>query len=667
MARVIRLPDGRSFRPEPLVKGKVEDLGTGNKGAFDFSETVKLLDQVAESRGIGAVANIVEKGYDAIRGDVKRPGEKTTTTDAGPADALTQAAKARVKPAGQRRGAATGMRAGRRTAEAALPRQPTPDPRFPTPDPNRGPLFPANQEARRQAMMRMPAGEAQRQAVRELDDAALQMAAETDQEARERRIRENFAFIQQQDAQRRAGVGAASTQPGMPAPGPAQPAPPQPPPPQIAPVPTQPAPGMIGSGAPIQGRATPQAQARQAMTQVAANIGQEARRTQPVPAAGIDLSQYQSPTGKARNSIQFFSEMADELGKRGIGQVGTQAPLEIPYTVSVDELYGFARNARTLDNQKKVLDALANNRVTGMGFETLADRLSGRYRQRYLKNIVSLFPRVAQQPNLIDAISKIGKAYSAEQLGRLRAGDIAAGLPSARAMRTRAQAGRAAAGAQRAAEQAVTERELRAGRAQNILSTGVSRIYTAALKSAKKGRRGKKLPKINLREFRAATSDSFTKEQDKIQSRIDKIDAEIVKAQGEAILADTPVPTQAETLVSKNIAGKKIADRQKGLQAVARLKTLQRQRNQLQTLFDGLAEKRTAYDTLHARMAVGYRPSQAEFEAAGISAQQALQIMRGYGGIRSRRRKAKKAPPPAAPTPASPQGKTTPTAEEVFE
>ena len=657
MARVIRLPDGRKFRPEPLVKDATQ-LGMGNKGAFDFSETVKLLDQVAESKGIGAVANLIEKGYDAARGDVKRPGEEKQTADAGAADALTQAAKARVKPAGERRPAATGMRrGGRRTAEASLPRQPTPDPRFPTPDPNRGPLFPANQEARRQAMLRQPPGEAQRQAVRELDDATFDGPAD-----RERRIRENIAFIQQQDAQRRAGVGAASTQPGMPAPGPAQPAPPQPPPPQIAPVPTQPAPGMIGGGAPIQGPATPMAQAQRAATQVAANIGQEARRTQPVPAAGIDLSRYQSPTGKARNSIQFFSEMADELGKRGIGQVGTQAALEIPYTVSVDELYGFARNARTLDNQKKVLDALANNRVTGMGFETLADRLSGRYRQRYLTNIIRLFPKVPQQPNLIDAISKVGRAYSAEQLGRLRAGDLAAGLPGARAMKTRAQAGRAAAGAQRAAEQAVTERELRASRAQNILSTGVSRIYNAAIKKAKKGRRGKKRRKIDLREFRAATTDSFTKEQDRISAQLNKIDAEIVKAQGESALASTPKPKASEKFISKNIASAKLEARRKGLQAVKRLAALQKQRQKLQTLYDGLAEKRTAYDTLHARMAAGDIPSQAEFEAAGISSQQALQIIQGYGGIRSRRRK-RLPKPPAAP----PQGKTTPTAEDAFQ
>ena len=664
MARVIRLPDGRKFRPEPLVKDATQ-LGMGNKGAFDFSETVKLLDQVAESKGIGAVANLIEKGYDAIRGDVKRPGEEKQTADAGPADALTQAAKARVKPAGERRPAATGMRrVGKRTADTSLPRQPTPDPRFPTPDPNRGPLFPANQEARRQAMLRQPPGEAQRQAVRELDDATFDVPS-AELAERERRIRENIAFIQQQDAQRRAGVGAASTQPGMPAPGPAQPAPPQPPPPQFAPVPTQPAPGMIGGGAPIQGPATPMAQAQRAATQVAANIGQEARRTQPVPAAGIDLSQYQSPTGKARNSIQFFSEMADELGKRGIGQVGTQAALEIPYTVSVDELYGFARNARTLDNQKKVLDALANNRVTGMGFETLADRLSGRYRQRYLKNIVSLFPRIPQQPNLIDAISKVGRAYSAEQLGRLRAGDIAAGLPGARAMKTRAQAGRAAAGAQRAAEQAVTERELRASRAQNILSTGVSRIYNAAIKKAKKGRRGKKRRKINLREFRAATTDSFTKEQDRISAQLNKIDAEIVKAQGEAALASTPKPKASEKMIAKNIAGAKLEARRKGLQAVAKLAELQRQRQRLQTLFDGLAEKRTAYDTLHARMATGDIPSQAEFEAAGISAQQALQIIQGYRGIRSRRRQTPRRQTPPRQTP--PQGNTTPTAEDVFQ
>ena len=582
MARVIRLPDGRSFRPEPLVKDPTK-LGMGNKGAFDFSETVKLLDQVAESKGVGAVANLVEKGYDAVRGDVKRPGEEEKTGD-GPADALIQAAKARVKPAGtMRRPAAAMRREARQEKEEALPREAQDTQiRLPTPDPNRGPLFPANQEARRQRMMMQPAP--------------------------------------------------------MPAGGPAQAPAPQPPAPQFAPVPTQPAPGMIGGGAPIQGKATPMAQAQKAMTQVAANIGQEALRTEPVPAAGIDLSQYQSPTGQARGSIQFFSEMADELGKRGIGQSAPQAEFEIPYTVSVDELYGFARNATSLANQKKVLDALSNNRVTGMGFETLADRLSGRYRQRYLKNIVGLFPKVPNQPNLIDAIGKVGRAYSAEQLGRLRAGDVAAGLPGARAMKTRAQGARAAAGAQRAAEQAVTERELRAGRAQKILSDGVGKIFSAALRKSRRGRRGSKKVKVDLREFRAATTDQFTKEQDKLRAKLDRLDSEIAKKAGEAEGAKTKPPTRADAMINKASAGATLKTIRKGRAAQAELAQLRLQRDQAQAIFDGLAIRREAYDALHARMAAGYRPTPAEFEVAGISARQALQIIRAYGGIKSRRR-----------------------------
>jgi len=417
---------------------------------------------------------------------------------------------------------------------------------------------------------------------------------------------------------------------------------------------------MTGGGAPVAPKATTRGVAEAAERQIAANIEQEARRTQPVQAAEIDVTRFESPTGKAKGSIEFFEEMAGALQQRGIGRPRTAtAPFEIPYTVSIDELYGYARQADSYENQRRVLDALANNRVTGLGFQTLADRLSGQYRQRYLKNVVSMFPRVPEQPNLIDAIGTIGKAYAAEQLGAARAADIAAGRSAAEVARTRAQAAGAAATAQRAAEQAVSERELRTARAQNLLSQGVSRIYDDVLKAAKARRGvGKKAPKINLSEYRQAVGQQFTAEQNRLGRRIDSIDNQIAAAQADATLADLPVPTRRDQVLNPAEANQRMRDINKGRAALKKLEVLREQRERDTDLYNGLADKRAAYDTLHARMALGYRPSAEELEAAGMSTNTALELVRSYGGIQSRRRTPMKPAPAAqAPAPAAPSGK----------
>lgn len=719
MARVISLPSGRVFRAEPLVQDATK-LGMGNKGAFDFSETVKLLDQVAESKGIGALANVAEKTYDAIRGDVKRPGEEkkeiTPSGDQGPADALTQAAKARVSQAG---------------TKAPPSPEPTPEMKRTTPMASSGMLLRSDEAPQLVRAEPTPS----EKAVAELDEAGRKMGEQAEREAR---IRENNRLIQEAAARRLAAQGGievqrkytpipprAPAQPAMPAeelptqqisaeqapqgyqapltstlpggrperqlvqntkaavmaggrpvvfadelaaspegvfpqvaPGPAEAAPPQPPPPQMAvPVPTQEPPGMTGGGAPVPAKATTRGMAEAAERQIAANIEQEARRTQPVKAAEIDMAQFRSPTGKAKGSIEFFEEMAGALEKRGVGRQTATPPMEIPYTVSIDELYSYARGADTYENQRRVLDALANNRVTGMGFATLADRLSGAYRQRYLNNVVSMFPKVAGQPNLIDAIGTVGKAYAAEQLGAARAADIAAGKAEAGVTKTLAQAGQAAAGGQLAAERAVTERETRAAKTQNLLSQGVSRIYDDVLKAAKARRGGgTKAPKINLPEYRQAVTQQFTTEQNRLGRRIDSLDSQIAAAEGDATLAELPMPTRQEQVLNPVEANQRRRDIAKGQAAKKKLEVLISQREEQTELYNGLADKRAAYDTLHARMALGYRPTTEELEAAGMSANTALELVRSYGGIQSRRRTPMK--PGTAPAAPAPSGKT---------
>ena len=428
--------------------------------------------------------------------------------------------------------------------------------------------------------------------------------------------------------------------------------------PPIAAVPTQPAPGMAGGGAPITEKTMP-AQAVAAAQQVAANVLQEAQRTQPVAAAEVDMARFESPTGQARGSIQYFSELADALKARGIGiQEGAQAPMEIPYTVSIDDLYGYARNARTLENQKRVLDALANNRVTGMGFETLADRLSGRYRQRYLKNVVAMFPKQAKQPNLIDAVSAVGKAYAAEQLGRRRERDIRAGAPEASVAKTRAQAFRAAAGGQRAAEQAVTEREARASKIQAVQAKAVSGILDKAIKMTKRKSRGRGRPKINLRIFQKATSGNFDREQQKLESQIGKYDDQIARLTGVAGTKIT-MPTRAQAAINPAAAKAQAAAYRKQEQAKLQLQAVIEKRDELQGLYDNITEQRKAIDSLVARMATGYTPTNADLNFAGIDATQAIMLMNTFKGLGGRRRGTKG-------TPAKPKTQEKPKAKIKF-
>ncbi len=714
MARVIRLPDGKVFRSEPLVKDPTK-LGMGNKGAFDFSETVKLLDQVAESKGIGALANVAEKAYDAIRGDVKRPGEEEKQIKKeGPADALTQAAMARVN----------------KGTTAPKQEQTTPEPRFASPAP-KGEMLLRSDEAPQLVRAEPTPGQ---KAVAELDAAGQAMGEQAEREAR---IRENNRLIQEAAARRLAAQSnidvqrkytpippRVPAQPVMPAeelptqqisaeqapqayqapltstlpggrperqlvrntreavaaggapvvfadelaaspegvfpqvaPGPAEAAPPQPPPPQFAPVPTQPAPGMIGGGA-AQKQKTLEAEAKAAAKQVAANIGQEALRTEPVKAAGIDMTQFAAKTDKARNTIGFYSELADYLKGQGYENPTGQPPIEIPYTVSIDELYGYAKNATTLENQKRVLDALANNRVTGMGFSTLADRLSGAYRQRYLKNVVSMFPKAAGKPNLIDAIGDISKAYSAEQLGRLRAADIAAGKPEAGVTKTLAQAGQAAAGAQLAAERAVTEREIRPAKVQNLLSQGTSRLIDAALKRSRGRGTGKAKRKINLPVFKDATIGGLRREQATIDSEITSLTNKIAQLEGLAANADLTPPTAAQRALDPAGARKLEEEIRKARQAKAQLNTLQTRLEERQSLREGIAERMGYIETLIATMATGVIPSDDEFAAAGISKAQAMQLKGEQPVIGAKKSRSR-------PT-TRPPGYKAPTAADVF-
>jgi len=684
MARVIRLPSGRVFRAEPLTKDP-KKLSMGNKGAFDFSETVKLLDQVAESKGVGALANVAEKGYDAIRGDVKRPTEDT------PADALTQAAKARV---------------GTKGTMPAKAQKPSTEIRTESSDKERGPLL--RQPGRPEQTQRFTPE--QLRAIRELDKAGEEMGRDTDREDRERRIREDMQRIsgrsfQPDDSVLRTRLqGQPPTleeaarmrlgqpmQPLAPTPGgaplapvmdvPVQPAPIPAADPRLQrimdqsrPAPVQPinvAPTLIRAGGPqqaspgqiaappmarvapvpVSGMTPPSyggakvpdrqtmAQAGQAAAkQVAANVRQEATRATAAPAAEIDITRFESPTGQARGSIDFFRELAGELGARGIGMPNiSQEPLDIPYTVSIDQLYGYAKNAQTPQNQKRVLDALANNRVTGMGFSTIADRLSGSYRQRYLKNVVALFPKQQKAPNLIDAIGTVGKAYASEQLGRRRAREISAGAAEAGVAKTRAGTAKLAAGAQRSAEQAVTDRETRPGRVNLLAAQASSKIFDSAIKAIKAKKRrgtGRRRAKPLVKDFVKLYEGTFSKEQGAGQKRLDDlldIQRKLKLKAGQA-RAGAKVTT-SERVLNKTAAAAKSKAIREANAARGQLADIAGQIRNQKGLLNDLARKRGAFSAFAGRTLLQNRqPTEDELKAFGLTQQQVLDARSAIAG-----------------------------------
>jgi hypothetical protein len=404
--------------------------------------------------------------------------------------------------------------------------------------------------------------------------------------------------------------------------------------------------------APVPRGQTMQQAGQAAATQVAANVRQEARRETPAPAAEIDITRFESPTGQARGSIDFFRE----LGARGIGMPNiSQEPIDIPYTVSIDQLYGYAKNAQTPQNQKLVLDALANNRVTGMGFSTIADRLSGAYRQRYLKNVVALFPKQQKAPNLIDAIGTVGKAYASEQLGRRRARDISAGAAEAGVAKTRAGTAKLAAGAQRAAEQAVTDRETRPGRVNLLAAQASSKIFDSAIKAikAKRGRgTGRRRAKPLVKDFVKLYEGTFSKEQGAGQKRLDSlldIERKLKLKAGQA--RPGAKVTTSERVLNKTAAAAKSKAIREANAARGQLNDIAVQIRNQRGLLNDLARKRGAFSAFAGRTLLQNRqPTDAELQAFGLTQKQVLDARSAIAGEGRYQRSQRRRPAGKRPT-----------------
>jgi len=721
MARVIRLPDPSVFQRKQLTRDPTQ-LSIGTKGTFKITDVIDMADKIVKSEGVGSIASAIERGLEP--GEEKAVPKIPETTDA-----LRKAAEARTSMRVQGEPEiAEGTPVGQAARTAGIPElAPRPERRLPSPTMASTQMPVAPMELPTQVI------EGQVPPVTttvEPRDQALTQPRTRVERRLVRNTREAIAaggppvVYEDQLARSPAGVIEQPKVPPLKVPGPAAPQTPVEPP-SIGQAPT-PAPEQLAAtggpsravSEPVQVPAVRQAQpvppsgetpplsapgkvegtsaqqAKATAQQVIANIQRESQRGEPAAAAVIDMAAYQASQDKPISVAQFYSSMIDEL--KGKGYYKESEAFDIPRVISVENLIAFARQADTPDKQKAVLDAFANNTVTGMGYTTLSQRLSGQYRKPYLSAIISSFP--AKGKDIMGDIYKLSLAYQASGVGAGRYADIGAGRPQAGVTKTLAEAGKAAAGGQLQAEKAVTERETRTARVQNLLGQGVQRLYRDAIRASLKPGPGKRA-KVNLPVLQRETTGRYEKEQGRLETTMDKQDKEIARLEGIAAgqpeqeldpryyatvekidaeiarqkgLAIEPTPLSRAEVVRDPVLARENAkqrleaqrakariaelERQRGEvekryrsmakpkltreQAAAQLATLRQQRAGLQELYDGLLEQRARFTAFIQNLAAtGRRPTQRELQAYGIDAETAMAMANAQINVGPTRRR----------------------------
>ena len=390
-------------------------------------------------------------------------------------------------------------------------------------------------------------------------------------------------------------------------------------------------------------------EAQEAARNIVSNLMVDISRDRPVDAATIDASAFDVANKDAVNAASFLAEYVKAFDKLGLTKQ-PQAAMSIPKTVSVEALIGYARMAQSSANQQKVLEAFANNTVTGMGYTTLAQRLSGSYRKPYLNTILKAFPKPAKTKDPIDAIYKATLAYQTGMGGRLKSQREQMGFVGAEVASKRAGTARTAAQAQKTAEEAVTERELRYTRRGLLASKIVKTLINPQLIKIiglRKRVRGRKRVKPNLAEIRKATTEPITAQMKDIEGRRAKLDAAITEAEGaKNALPELKAAVDAEIVGSPSRAGavKAWADAKK---SASRLKRLNANFRKMDSLHSDLSDRRKSAAKVMTRLALGHRPSREDMKAVGLTVDD-LKDMH-LSKVRHRRRGRRKAPPQSKP------------------
>jgi len=258
-------------------------------------------------------------------------------------------------------------------------------------------------------------------------------------------------------------------------------------------------------------------------------------------AATIDLSGYvlgqdmdAVTQAEALNTLMGYAKQLEPKQPDG-------KPLNIPQKVSVEQLIGFARQAATTAQQQQVLEAFANNQVTGMYAPTIASRLTGDYKKPFLKTILESFPGrstpAAMHP--VDAMYKLAGAAKTYQFGEKTQAEIEAGLPQAMAQRTRAQAEAQAAAAGLSAEKATEVRELLQARRADLLAKA-NKAIADLTKEKKKGGGGAGKPETIDQKLWIATNigpiekrlDTIQQERSKLETRLRELSGKIAEQRG---------------------------------------------------------------------------------------------------------------------------------------
>jgi len=700
MARVVKLPSGLIFRDRESIGRRVTAKGTpaGMKGQFGakaIGQFIDLADKVVSSKAIGAVTSAIEGGLEDTPEQAKAKLKKEAAEKRAQAKAKAKAAAAPPPP--PPKGAVPGWTGGRPTPAPedevpGAPDSPTVGPAkvAPTPDPSIKQQMRAELEKRATAKAAADAEATAKATARAEALAKAESPPAKSQPTREpilgrqpamrppREVKKSIerdavekptesvplsapatpAVDLPQAATRAAPPGGSATAKTPTAPPPAARAgyvAPR----RVAPVAGQKEP-VVESAPPVGDKPAPKTTVQKSMKaltqeaqekarQLVSNLGVDIMRDRPVDAATIKSAAFDVANKDAVNAASFLAEYVKAFDKLGLSKQ-PQAPINIPKTVSAEALIGYARMAQSSANQQKVLEAFANNTVTGMGYTTLAERLSGSYRKPYLSAILKSFPKPAKAKDPIDAIYKATLAYQTGMGGRLKSQREQMGYVGAEIAGKRATTAATGAKAQLTAEQAVTERELRYTRRGLLASKIVKTLINPQLIKIiglRKRVRGRKRVKPNLAEIRKATTDPITAQMKDIEARRGKLNDAITQAMGAKNALPELKASYEATIVgspARATAAKEWATAKKSASRLTRLKD---NFQKIDDLHSDLSDRRKKAAKVITRLALGHRPSKEDMKAVGLTVDD-LKDMH-LSKVRHRRRRKRKAVPQAKP------------------
>ena len=682
MARVVKLPSGLIFRDRESIGRRVTTKGTpagvkGQFGAKAIGQFIDLADKVVSSKAIGSVTSAVERGFE----DTPEQAKAKLKKEAAEKRAKAKTSAAPPPPPPPPEGAVPGVDDVPRVGPVKV---------APKSEPSLKEKMLAVQEKRAAAKAEADAKATEEQAAKV---AALSKAEPAARPTREpergktpagrdprvvKRSIEEDAVVER--TRHIAGVGDPDRKAALPAPvplpapvtpavdlpqaatsavpagGPATTRAPQPGPPGVSPVrgqkepvveskpPHRPAPEKKTT---IRGKMKAQiAENQEAARALVGNIKEDIDRDRPVDGATINAYAFDVANKDAVNAASFLAEYVKAFDKLGLSKQ-PQAAINIPKTISAEALIGYAKMASSSANQQRVLEAFANNTVTGMGYTTLAERLSGSYRKPYLNAILSSFPKPVKAKDPIDAIYKATLAYQSGMGGRLKSQQEQMGFVGAEIAGKRARTAATGAQAQLTAEQAVTERELRYAKRNVLVAKSLRTLMDPTLIKlvGLRKRGGRRRIKVNIPVLQKETTGQITQHMIYVEKEKNKLENLITKAD-----ANKDAIPELEAKFNESLPGgpvragigKQLSEARR---SAATLSRLQKHRDKLDNLHEDLAGRRKTASRVIKVLALGKRPTRQQIKELGLTTQTLKDLHIPDLPHRRRRKRRKKADP----------------------